>query len=200
LNAAPLRKEGSGRSPAGGDIEDQHHRAEREPQARRERRPGIENHHRGKRERKRAARRADAPRPQRDGDDRHHVEGALRRHREAREQRVAERADNRRRRRRFPGGKIKGQCRHASPSSRHQPREQAGNQRHVQARDAHQVSDPGAVEEPPFLAGDGALVADGESSQDARCGRSAEHALEAVAHRLAGLLDPIHETVALAEP
>src|SRR6185295_10174847 len=53
--------------------------------------------------------------------------------------------------------------------------------------------DPGAIEELPFLARDGALVADGKRREDSSSRCRAEHRVEAIAHRFAQLLDAIEE-------
>ena len=91
LHAPPLRDATLGQAPACRDVEDQRHRAKGKPEAGRERRPRVGRDHHGERQRQRAQRRGDAPDPQRERHHAHHVEGALRRHGEAGEQRVAER-------------------------------------------------------------------------------------------------------------
>ena len=65
----------------------------------------------------------------------------------------------------------------------------------MQAGDAHQVGDAGAIEELPFLARDGALVADRERREDAGGRRRTEHRVEAIAYRLARLLHPIERRI-----
>src|SRR5713226_8599845 len=65
----------------------------------------------------------------------------------------------------------------------------------MQPRDAHQVRDAGAVEELPFLARNGALVADRQRGENSRGRRRAERREEPVAHRLPCLLDPVQKTI-----
>ena len=169
-------------------IEDERHRAERKPRPGAEHGPRIEQDDHAERERKRANRGRDPARPQRKRHHAHHPERALRRNRETGDQRVAQRADDRRDRGGLACRKRKHQRRDPAPQCRDEPREESGNHRHVQSRYAHQVRNAGAVEEPPLLRRDRALVADGKRGEDPGRRRFAEQALEAVAHVLARLL------------
>ncbi len=61
------------------------------------------------------------------------------------------------------------------------------------------MRDAGAVEELPFLARDGALVADRERREDAGSRRRAKHRIEAIAYRFARLLHPVERRIARAD-
>ena len=199
LHASPLREARLLAAPARADVEDERNGAEGEPQAGGERRPRVGEDHGGERERQRAPGRDEPARPERRGDHRHHPEGALRGHREAGEQRIGERRGDRRGCGRLARGEREREPRRAPPSPGRQPGSEPRDERHVQPRDAHEVRDPGAVEEPPLLRRDRALVAHRERGQDARRRRGAERFAKARAHRLAHLLDPIKKRPALAQ-
>src|SRR6185436_6941577 len=68
-------------------------------------------------------------------------------------------------------------------------------QRDMQSQDAHQVRDAGAIEEPPFLRGDGPLVADRERGEDARSRGRTELGLEAIAHGLPSFFDQVRNAI-----
>ena len=147
------------------------------------------------RQRERAHRRGDAPRPQRERDHRHHVERALRRHREAGEQRVAERADDRGERRALRAG-----SRSASRGTRRQPTatsQAARPETSVTCSPEMLIRcvTPVRLKRRHSSARDRALVADRERGEDARGRRRAEVPLEAVAHRFSRLLDPVEDVV-----
>jgi hypothetical protein len=83
--------------------------------------------------------------------------------------------------RRNPRGK-------SNTSPRERERDAAGERgehRHVEARDADEVSNPGPVEDAPLRLGDGALIADGERDDHARVRRVGQRRDNALPDRFA---------------
>ena len=187
--------EGARRAPARhapGVRVDQHgDRAVRQPESRRQHRPGIEREHRRERPQPHHARRAAArgEEPERPG--REHRERAQRRHLGAREQRVAARREHARDRADVPRRQAIGEPRRPARQRRSHRARERRERGHVQARDAHEVAHAGAVEHGPLLVGDRALVADRKGGDDAGEARLAERGGDALAHPLARALHAV---------
>ncbi len=139
-NGEPVRL----RDPARRYQHDQRHRAERQPEPRCEHRPRIDREHGKQRRTQHHRGRGETPHPQRRRDHRQHVNGALRRHRVAREPRVGERRGEARHRCRLACRQPQCKPRAAAPQVIGKRKHQSRNHRHVQTGDAHQVIDAGA--------------------------------------------------------
>ena len=134
-----------------------------------------------------------AARTHRQRGDRQHVDRALRRHREAGQQRVEQRRQAAAPQRRALRRATQGKRRHPPPDEADEDAEQRRDHRHVQAGNRHQVGRPGAVEGRPQVAVDGALVAHRQRHQDAgpRVVGGRQHGGERGSHRVAQALDDV---------
>ena len=137
----------------------------------------------------------DRAEPQRDRDDADHEERALRRHRESREQRIKKCASDAACRRRLRRRQAQREIRTAPPQGEHECVENAGDHRHVEPGDAHEMVHARAREGLPLFGRDRPLVAHDERRDDAAVRATGECVENARAHAFADRLHPVRRPV-----
>ena len=175
------------------DIEQRPDRPERQPEARRQHRPRVDQQDDEQRECQGTAGRDDPPRTHRQRGDRQHVQRALRRHREAGEQDVEQRGQAPGQQGRALRRQTQRQRRYAPPDKAGEQTEQRRHHGHVEPGDRHQMRRAGAVEGRPQIALDRPLITDDQRDENAgpRVMFSRQHGGERIAHAQAQTLDHV---------
>ncbi len=175
-------------------VQDHADRAEREPEARPQHRPGIEQHDQPERQAQDVRHARQPAHPQGGRHHGQHVERALGRHAEARQQHVQQRGDGAAERghllRRQDQGQLGAGEEGAPPQEGRGPRRQRRDHRDVQPGDGDQVAHAGAVEHVPVRLLDAALVADHQRDDHAGIGFARQRGEDAGAQCVAACARP----------